>query len=161
MSFRRRRSAIASSPVVRRRLQRTVCMADSADALVIGAGPAGTSTAIWLANAGWDTTLVEQHCYPRRKVCGECIAAGNLGLLDALGVGAAFRRMAGPQLERVGWMGADETVIAELPPCLEGPAFFGRALGRDRLDELLLQRAKALGQSTHGSRRAGAIRVRH
>ena len=118
---------------------------DSADVLVIGAGPAGTSTAIWLANAGWDAVLVEQHCYPRRKVCGECVAAGSLGLLDELGVGAAFRRVAGPLLQQVGWMSAEETVIADLPPCIEGPAFFGQALGRDRLDELLLLRAIALG----------------
>ncbi len=120
-------------------------MYDSTDALVIGAGPAGTSTAIWLANAGWDVVLVEQHCYPRRKVCGECIAAGNLGLLDELGIGTAFQRMAGPQLRRVGWMSAAATIVADLPPCKYGPYPFGRALGRDRFDELLLLRARALG----------------
>src|SRR6266849_1374263 len=42
------------------------------DALVIGAGPAGTASAILLAQAGWHVIIVEQHTYPRRKVCGEC-----------------------------------------------------------------------------------------
>lgn len=120
-------------------------MCDSADALVIGAGPAGTSTAIWLANAGWEVVLVEQHCYPRRKVCGGCIAAGNLGLLDELGIGPAFQRMAGPQLRWVGWMSAAATIVADLPPCKDGAYPFGRALGRDQLDELLLLRARSLG----------------
>ena len=77
-----------------------------ADALVIGAGPAGCASAILLARAGWHVILVEQSAYPRQKVCGECISAGSLELFDSLGVGAAFRTMAGPQLSRVGWMGS-------------------------------------------------------
>jgi flavin-dependent dehydrogenase len=115
------------------------------DVVVIGAGPAGSSIAIWLALAGWNAVLVEQHCYPRRRVCGECIAAGNLGLLDDLGVGTEFRAIAGPLLQRVAWMYAEDTVLADLPACVDGAARFGQALGRDRLDELLLVRAKSLG----------------
>ena len=120
-------------------------MAFDCDALVIGAGVAGTSTAILLAQAGWRVVVVEQHAYPRRKVCGECIAAGNLVLLDELGIGAAFRSAAGPELRRVGWMDAAATVSADMPPCSSGPYPYGRALGRDRLDTLLLQRARSLG----------------
>jgi flavin-dependent dehydrogenase len=115
------------------------------DALVIGAGPAGTSAAIRLAQAGWRVTIVEQHEYPRRKVCGECVAAGNLAMLDELGVGAAFRETAGPELRHVGWMGASATVISDMPRCTKGPYAYGRALGRDRLDTQLLLRAMTLG----------------
>jgi len=115
------------------------------DALVIGAGPAGASAAILLAKAGWRVIIVEQHSYPRRKVCGECVAAGNLELLDELGVGAAFREAAGPELRAVGWMDAAATVIGDMPPCSSGPYAYGRALGRDRLDTALLLRAESLG----------------
>ena len=70
------------------------------DAVIVGAGPAGSSAAILLARAGWSVALVERQRFPRRKVCGECIAASNLALLDALGVGAeverARRRRAAP-----------------------------------------------------------------
>ncbi len=120
-------------------------MRADADALVIGAGPAGAATAIWLAEAGWHVVLVERHTYPRQKVCGECISAGSLPLLDALGVGAAFREMAGPELRRVGWMGRYDTVVAQFPPCEGGGYRYGRAVGRDRLDELLIERARAMG----------------
>ncbi|MEO8808750.1 MAG: FAD-dependent oxidoreductase, partial [Rhodanobacter sp.] len=48
------------------------------DAIIVGAGPAGSTAAILLAKAGWSVALVEKHAYPRRKVCGECIAATNL-----------------------------------------------------------------------------------
>jgi flavin-dependent dehydrogenase len=115
------------------------------DALVIGAGAAGTASAILLAQAQWRVVLVEQHDFPRRKVCGECIAAGNLPLLDALGVGTAFRRAAGPEIRRVGWMDARSAVSADMPRCTSGPYAYGRALGRDRLDALLLGRARSLG----------------
>ena len=38
-------------------------MATDADALVIGGGPAGASTAILLAKAGWRVILAEQQVY--------------------------------------------------------------------------------------------------
>src|SRR5580704_16639693 len=49
-----------------------------ADALVIGAGPAGASTAVLLLMAGWRVILVEKSSYPRQKVCGECLSAASL-----------------------------------------------------------------------------------
>jgi menaquinone-9 beta-reductase len=116
-----------------------------ADALVVGAGPAGASAAILLARAGWRVVLVEQHEYPRQKVCGECISAGTLALIDDLGVGAGYRRHAGAELREVGWMSASATLVGEFPDCAAGPYRFGRALGRDVFDSLLLERARAVG----------------
>jgi 2-polyprenyl-6-methoxyphenol hydroxylase-like FAD-dependent oxidoreductase len=120
-------------------------VADLADALIIGAGPAGCASAILLAQSGWDVLLVEQSVYPRQKVCGECISAGNLELFDKLGIGAPFRDMAGPELSRVGWMGSLMLLAAEFPPCAAGAYSYGRAVGRDRLDALLIDRARSLG----------------
>lgn len=120
-------------------------MATDADALVIGAGPAGASTAILLAKAGWRVMLAEQQVYPRQKVCGECLTGGCLALLDDLGVGRAVMDKAGPELRMVGWMSSSSTAVADFPTCTDGPYRYGRALGRDRLDALLLGRARALG----------------
>ncbi len=119
--------------------------ATDADALVIGAGPAGAATAILLKMAGWRVILVEKSSFPRQKVCGECLSAGSLALLDQLGVGAAVRDRAGPELHRVGWMNGDSMLIAHLPPCTDGPYPYGRALGRDQLDAILVRRAIELG----------------
>jgi flavin-dependent dehydrogenase len=120
-------------------------MPPDADALIIGAGPAGASTAIRLAKAGWRVVIVEQHAFPRQKVCGECIAPGNFSLLEELGVGSSFREIAGPELRQVGWMNSSTTITAELPECIDTRHPFGRALGRDQFDLLLLKRACALG----------------
>lgn len=115
------------------------------DAVIAGAGPAGCAAAILLARAGWSVALVERQPYPRRKVCGECIAASNLPLLDALGIGAAFDACAGPELRQVALMRGAQTVVAHLPPAPGARHRWGRALGRETLDTLLLEQARAAG----------------
>ena len=115
------------------------------DALIIGAGPAGSSAAILLATAGWSVALIEKQAFPRRKVCGECVAASNLPLLDALGIGREFAAQAGPELKRVALMRGVHCVSADLPPAGHARHPWGRALGREALDSLLLARAQAAG----------------
>jgi flavin-dependent dehydrogenase len=115
------------------------------DAIIIGAGPAGSSAAILLARAGWKVALVERQNFPRRKVCGECIAATNLPLLEKLGVGVAFQALAGPPLKRVALISGEHFIHADLP-ALPGTARpWGKALGREHLDLLLLQQAERAG----------------
>lgn len=122
-------------------------MSSHYDALIIGAGVAGSTAAILLAQAGWSVAIVEKHGFPRRKVCGECIAASNLPLLDAMGIGVAFERLAGAPLKRVGLFVGDDMLTADLP-CFAHPTHrWGRALGREHLDTLLLQRALDCGAS--------------
>ena len=71
------------------------------DAIIVGAGPAGATAAILLARAGWSVALIEKQNFPRRKVCGECIAASNLPLLHAIGIDTAgLEAIAGPPLRR-------------------------------------------------------------
>ncbi len=115
------------------------------EAIVIGAGPAGSTAAILLADAGWSVALVEKQRFPRRKVCGECVAASNLPLFDALGIGDAFAAMAGPELRRTALMSGAHTVCADLPAGADVKHRWGRALGREHLDTLLLARAVVAG----------------
>ncbi len=115
------------------------------DAIVIGAGPAGSTAAILLARAGWSVALVEKQRFPRRKVCGECIAASNLPLLHALGLGPRIEADAGPELRWVALMRGDRTVVAALPGAAHEKYRWGRALGRETLDTMLLEQARACG----------------
>ncbi|MDB5842046.1 MAG: dependent oxidoreductase [Herminiimonas sp.] len=127
------------------------------DAIIIGAGPAGSSAAILLALAGWSVAVVEKQSFPRRKVCGECIAAGNLALFDALGIGVEFDAIAGPPLSQVALMSGKLCIAADLPPLAHPRHRWGRALGRERLDTLLLERARQAGATILQPWRAEAI----
>ncbi|MEO5759430.1 MAG: NAD(P)/FAD-dependent oxidoreductase [Mesorhizobium sp.] len=112
------------------------------DAIVIGGGPAGSSIAIALAQHGWSVAMVEKMVFPRRKVCGEFMSGTSLGLLDRLGVGDIWRAEAGPEIRRVGFFSGDVSAQARMPIARTG---LGRALGRDRLDTILLQAAENAG----------------
>lgn len=52
------------------------------DALVIGAGPAGAVAACELARRGMQTLLVDRRTFPRPKVCGGCLGARAVQLLQ-------------------------------------------------------------------------------
>lgn len=58
---------------------------------MIGAGPAGSLAATLLARGGWSVTLIEQHRFPRDKVCGECLSALGMNVLERAQLGDAFR----------------------------------------------------------------------
>ncbi len=139
------------------------------DAIIIGAGPAGSAAAILLARAGWSVALVERQRFPRRKVCGECLAASNLPLLDQLGIGPAFQAAAGPDLRQVALLRGQQQVVAELPGAAQAGQRWGRALGRETLDTLLLDQARAAGaqvlqpwsvQTVRGGRGDWALELR-
>lgn len=55
------------------------------DVLVVGGGPAGSSTAIRLARAGVSVMLVDQARFPREKACAEYCSPGVVDSLDELG----------------------------------------------------------------------------
>jgi len=120
-------------------------VSEHVDALIVGAGPAGSALATLLARSGWSVALVEKQAFPRRKVCGECIAASNMGLLHALGVGPDVTRSAGPELRRVALWSGRHATVADMPRAAPPHAPWGRALGRETLDTLLRDAARSAG----------------
>jgi len=113
------------------------------DLLVVGAGPAGSSAAILLARAGRSVCVVEKAMFPRRKVCGEHISGAAWPLLEELGVADRVNERAGPEVRRVGLFSGDVVLDAPMPGVADWPS--GRAIGREHLDTILLERARACG----------------
>jgi menaquinone-9 beta-reductase len=56
------------------------------DVLVVGGGPAGSSCAYWLAEAGWDVALVEKKVFPREKTCGDGLTPRSVRQIADIGI---------------------------------------------------------------------------
>jgi len=106
------------------------------DVLVVGAGPAGSAAAQWLARAGRNVLLVDQQAFPRDKVCGDGLIADALRALERLGVRDAVLAEArrSPTLGCIGPRGGRIDVPGSLA-----------VLPRKRLDEIVCQAAVAAG----------------
>ena len=120
-------------------------MRNDYDAIIVGGGPSGASAAVLLAQAGWRVAVVEKTPFPRRKVCGEFISETTWPLLQQLGVAGDLLDIAGPVVRRVGIFSGAAVVTANLTETVERSDYGGRALGREHLDTVLLQRAAAVG----------------
>jgi len=81
------------------------------DVIIVGAGPAGSAAAQWLARKGYSVLLLDRSRFPRNKVCGDGLTPGatallqELGALDALPVRERFPiraiRFVTPKLRRL------------------------------------------------------------
>lgn len=109
------------------------------DAVVIGGGLAGASTACQLARQGAQVLLVEKRRYPEHKLCGEFLSVEVEGAFERLGVLATVRGAGAVPVRRVRVTTAGGAAFeAALPGT-------GLGLSRYRLDALLLDHARVCG----------------
>jgi flavin-dependent dehydrogenase len=118
------------------------------DALIIGGGPAGATLGLLLAKAGWLVAVIEKINFPRRKVCGEFISATTLSLFNDLGIENEYLTQAGPEIKRIGLFASHSRLTTHMPPMINLKHPWGRALGREQLDTLLLNAAREAGVET-------------
>ncbi|MGW7824446.1 geranylgeranyl reductase family protein [Streptomyces puniciscabiei] len=115
---------------------------ETADVIVVGAGPAGSTTAYYLAQAGLDVLLLDKAHFPRDKVCGDALTPRAVKELLAMGV----------DLQGPGWVrsrgvracGAGLQVEMDWPDTIGYPSF-GLVRTRKDFDHLLAERAQAAG----------------
>ncbi len=123
----------------------------SADAIVVGAGPAGSAAATVLAQAGARVLLLEKDRFPRRKVCGEFLSGSARASLERLGVG---ERIDALEPGRIGEGVIFPTGGRPVPFRLAAPAL---GISRDRLDGLLADRAREAGAAVRTGTRVLGI----
>lgn len=103
------------------------------DVLVVGAGPAGSVTALTLARAGVRVRLLDRASFPRDKLCGDTLNPGSLSILDRLGIGAGVRSRALP-INGMTVTGPGAEVSADYPDGLRGVSLTRRCLDQWLLD---------------------------
>ena len=123
-------------------MTRTTADARQADVIVVGAGPAGTSTAYHLANAGLDVLLLEKASFPRDKICGDGLTPRAVRQLVSMGL----------DLDAPGWqrnkglriVGAGHRIELPWPDLATFPSY-GMVRTRSDLDEILARHAEKAG----------------
>ena len=106
------------------------------DVLVVGAGPAGSACAQLLARAGLQVLLVDQHDFPRDKICGDGLIPDSHAALKKLGVFDEVAALAEPvpHVRCVGPRGG----LVDVPGSLS-------VLPRKVLDHVLVRAAQRAG----------------
>lgn len=121
------------------------------DALIIGGGPAGSVAGVLLARHGWRVAVVEQHAFPRDKVCGECLS--HLGVETLRRAGLVDRILAqSPISLNHARLHAPDGTASRLE--LNGEMW---GISRAALDALLLDAARDAGAEVMQPARVEAI----
>jgi len=72
-----------------------------ADVAVVGAGPAGTATALFAARRGYRVIVFDKQAFPRDKPCGEGLMPGGRPVLRELGLEDAIVSGGAPPLQGI------------------------------------------------------------
>jgi flavin-dependent dehydrogenase len=124
---------------------------DPRDVVIVGGGPAGTTTALALAQAdpglASRVTLLEKARYPRDKPCAGALGARGDKILESLGV-----RVDVPSapIDGISFRGAAMEAIA-------APGAIGRVVRRVEFDHALAREARARGVEIRDGVRVEAV----
>lgn len=114
------------------------------EVLIVGAGPAGSALAYFLAKAGRDVLLIDKAEFPRDKTCGDGLTPRALGVLRHMGlleqVTAAGCHIKGIHL----FMPDGQRVSSPIPAKGDLPPYLV-VMPRYQLDDLLRAHAAAAG----------------
>lgn len=109
-----------------------------ADVLIVGAGPAGCASAIYLAQQGRDVILLDKAHFPRAKACGEGVMPTGIPILEELGVLSDVEKL-GKRFHGLQFTGLGGDQATGVFP----HSRYGIAIPREKLDLILLERARS------------------
>ncbi len=115
------------------------------DVLIIGGGPAGAASALFLNRLGYRVRLLEQARFPRDKVCGEFISPAADPIFEELGVLSALEAGKPVRLKGVAVSSYETAEFAVEYPMQSGRPMTSLSVPRSVLDPLLLDTVKAAG----------------
>ncbi len=139
----RQPGAPSGTPAPRTGRQRAPQVAESADVIVVGAGPAGSAAGYHLASSGLDVLVLEKTTFPREKVCGDGLTPRAVKALTTMGVpfaeGAGWQRHRGLRI-----IGGGGRIELDWPDLSSYPGY-GLIRARTDFDQLLARHAAQAG----------------
>lgn len=131
------------------------------DVIVVGAGPAGSATAHYLAIAGYDVILIDRCKFPRDKVCGDFVSPVSQVELARLGVNRTSEFKSANRIRKAAVFLDGNKLVSRIVPKVQGLPRYGCVVPRIILDKLLLDSACREGAVFLESHKAEGIRVKH
>ena len=119
-----------------------------AQVIVVGGGPAGSSTAFFLAQGGIDVLALDRARFPRDKICSEYLSPEASRVLEQMGALAEIESSGAAQLAGMRVHAPNgATIHGEFAAShgFRGYRDRGLAVRRTILDEILLDRARKAG----------------
>lgn len=115
------------------------------DAIIVGAGPAGTAAAISLAQRGYDMLVLERSRFPREKLCGEFVTPECFDVFDRLNVTSAIEAAGGASIAEMAFLTAKGDSLVIPMQWMSGRREGALGLSRAKMDHILMLRAKEAG----------------
>lgn len=113
------------------------------DVAIVGAGPAGASTAYFLARVGVNVVLLDRQTFPRDKVCGDGVASEGLAVLEQMGLAEWTTRGDFYEPHKLLLSGPDGSSVTM--NYVDSPFSYGRVIPRRHLDDALVKQAMSVG----------------
>ncbi len=120
------------------------------DVVIVGAGPAGSNAAYYLAKEGFSVALLDKEKFPRKKPCGDGFPIGASETLDC----KIPERIIGRKIHGVNLISPREEIYF-----LYRPRTLGYTITRENLDAFLLQRAMNQGAEFFGGEKVSKVTV--
>ncbi|HXG95015.1 MAG TPA: NAD(P)/FAD-dependent oxidoreductase [Blastocatellia bacterium] len=117
------------------------------DVIIIGGGPAGSSAATRLAEAGLRVLLLEEKRMPRGKLCGEYITPECFPTLHRLKVMERIVEAGAQKITRLSLVVSKDRIVQTPISKMSDVAEYALSLSRARFDHLLFERAREVGAS--------------
>jgi geranylgeranyl reductase family protein len=119
-----------------------------AEVIIVGGGPAGSTTAFFLARAGCDVLLLDRASFPRDKPCSEYLSPQASRILHEMDALDALERASSARLTGMRVRSPDGTAFQgsfSANTGYRGFRDYGVAIRRTTLDATLLERAQRAG----------------
>jgi len=117
------------------------------DAIIVGAGPAGSACACLLSQQGVKTLLLDKARFPRGKVCGDAIGGKALAVLEGLGATEELRQKGFQRSSGLVFSSPNGSEV-EIPLARANAGFVCR---RQEFDNIVFQRAKKACTALEGA----------
>ncbi|MBL7014100.1 MAG: NAD(P)/FAD-dependent oxidoreductase [Candidatus Marinimicrobia bacterium] len=119
------------------------------DIIIVGAGPAGSSAALFAQRLGLKPLLLDKSIFPRDKICGDALSGKSVRLLRDLDLLEKTRELPGAHIKRITFGGPKyQQFDLHLKGDSEGKNDEGFSIRREIFDDMLFRTVQEAGIDT-------------